>query len=119
MSRWEDVQHMTADMFGDFAEARIKAILEGFGWSVSYNKPGSRGASDLIATKGTKKWYVQVKAARDTSPPSVADDDKTRVSNSARGNNAVPVIALYYFKEPGGNYQFRNASTWDGVDASK
>lgn len=119
MSRWDDVQGMTADAFGDFAEARIKAILEGFGWTVNYNKPGSRGASDLIATKGAKKWYVQVKAARQNTPPDVAAADKTRIANSASGNNAIPVIALYWFETENGTYQFRHASTWEVLDPSK
>jgi hypothetical protein len=119
MSRWDDVQGMTADAFGDFAEARIKAILERFGWTVKYNKPGSRGASDLIAEKGAKKWYVQVKAARQNTAPTVAAADKTRIANSASGNNAVPVIALYWFKAADGNYQFVHAGSGAVLDPSK
>ncbi|HYF94438.1 MAG TPA: hypothetical protein VD969_19640 [Symbiobacteriaceae bacterium] len=119
MSRWDDVKNLTADKFGEYAEARIKAILEGFGWTVNYNKPNSEGASDLIAVKGQKKWYVQVKAARAATAPTVADADKTRIVKSASGNNAVPVIALYYFEKENGTYEFRHAATWDPLDASK
>jgi Holliday junction resolvase len=54
----------------------------------------SRGSADLTAKfKSGKKWKVQVKSSRSTTPPSPSRRDVGRLKQSATKSGATPVIA--------------------------
>lgn len=113
MTNLDRVKQMTEDAFGEWAEKDLKKALEAKGWSVTMKKD-SRGASDLIATKGfllDEKWYIQVKATRKDAPAIVSNEDRDRVIDSARSNGTVPVLGLIWFEDEQGSHAFRHAAT--------
>jgi|CZCB01.1.fsa_nt_gi Holliday junction resolvase len=76
---------------GRKAEQQVAQILRRAGASVKVS-PGSRGAADLHADFGTKKWDVQVKAGKN-APTQLTGIDKQRLNSKATKNNTTPVLA--------------------------
>lgn len=76
---------------GRSAEQKVANQLRKAGASVELSK-GSRGAADLHANFGTKKWDVQVKAG-DTAPDKLTGVDKQRLNSKATKNGTTPVLA--------------------------
>ncbi len=79
--------------YGRKKELKVARSLRGKGASVKVS-PGSRGAADLKASfSPTKKWNIQVKASRGSSPASPSRKDVGRLKQSASRSGATPVVA--------------------------
>lgn len=76
---------------GRSAEEKVANQLRRAGASVKVSK-GSRGAADLQADFGTKKWDVQVKAGK-TAPDKLTGTDKQRLNIKATKSGTTPVLA--------------------------
>jgi len=53
----------------------------------------SRGASDVVAEKGAKRWAIQVKASRKRRAPKPSSNELRRLKIQARKTKATPVLA--------------------------
>ena len=79
--------------YGRKKELKVAKSLRGKGASVKVS-PGSRGAADLKASfSPTRKWNIQVKASRGTSPASPSRKDLGRLKQGASKSGATPVVA--------------------------
>ena len=79
--------------YGRRKEHKVAKSLRGKGASVKVS-PGSRGAADLrVSFSPTRKWNVQVKASRGSSPASPSSRDMGRLKISASRSRATPVVA--------------------------
>ena len=78
--------------YGRRGEIKIANRLRKKGYSVKVSE-GSRGAADIIAHKGGRKYAIQAKRTRKTQSPRVSPDNLRRLKISARRQNATPVIA--------------------------
>ncbi len=79
--------------YGRKKELKVAKSLRGKGASVKVS-PGSRGAADLKASfSPTRKWNVQVKASRGSSPASPSKRDLGRLKQGASRSGATPVVA--------------------------
>lgn len=76
---------------GRNAEQKVAQKLRNAGASVK-TSPGSRGAADLHADFGSKKWDVQVKAGN-SAPTQLTGVDKQRLNIKATKNGTTPVLA--------------------------
>ncbi len=95
--------------YGRRKELQVGEVLELQGFDVARFQ-GSRGPVDLIAKKGRLRLAIQVKATRDDTISSdrLNRTDESRLTQSAAGTKAKPVLALvsrdYFelFSVPGG-----------------
>ena len=79
--------------YGRRKEHKVAKSLRGKGASVKVS-PGSRGAADLrVSFSPTRKWNVQVKSSRGSSPASPSSRDMGRLKISASRSGATPVVA--------------------------
>jgi Holliday junction resolvase len=78
--------------YGCRKEKQVAARLRNEGYNTKLS-PGSRGPSDIMARKGTKKWAIQVKASRDSSPCSISGEGERRLKIQAQKLGATPVLA--------------------------
>ena len=78
--------------YGRRKEKQVARQLRRKGYNVSLQK-GSRGASDLRAQKGSKKWVVQVKATRKVGTTRISPSGSRRLKIQARKSGATPVHA--------------------------
>jgi len=78
--------------YGRRKEKQVATHLRKKGYSVTLRK-GSRGASDLSAKKGSKKWVVQVKATRKKGKTQISPSGRRRLKVQARKMGATPVHA--------------------------
>lgn len=79
--------------YGQRKEHKVAKSLRGKGASVKVS-PGSRGAADLrVSFSPTRKWNVQVKSSRGSSPASPSSRDMGRLKISASRSGATPVVA--------------------------
>lgn len=53
----------------------------------------SKGASDIRAQKGSKKWVIQVKSSRKEATSTISPNERRRLKIQARKVNATPVLA--------------------------
>lgn len=75
--------------------------------------PGSRGAADLVCTKGNKTHFVQVKATKSDRTPYISGHETGRLKSTATRNDATAVIAkvnnkgvdIFYAKTGGGVFK--------------
>lgn len=78
-------------------ETSVKRWLKKHGWYVP--KHGTIGAEDIIAKKGSRVWYIQVKYTRKMNA-NYKDLYKSytstfkRLKSKATKNNVVPVFAI-------------------------
>ena len=78
--------------FGKRQEQRVAQALRSRGAKV-ISSPASRGAADLKAVFPTgTKWNIQVKSSR-SAPRRPSSRDLGRLKQSAKKDNATPVIA--------------------------
>ena len=83
---------MKQTKFGKRQEQKVARALRSRGAKV-ISSPGSRGAADLKAVFPTgTKWNIQVKTSRAT-PNRPSAKDIGRLKQSAKRDNATPVIA--------------------------
>ncbi len=66
---------------GKIKEKKVARWLEHNGWWLEYS--GGRGPADIIAKKGSTKWFIQVKYTR-----------STEMDTSRFGKEAEPLIDL-------------------------
>jgi len=79
--------------YGRRKENQVARSLRGKGASVKVS-PGSRGAADLrVSFSPTRKWNVQVKSSRGSSPASPSSREMGRLKISASRRGATPVVA--------------------------
>lgn len=79
--------------YGRKKEIKVAKSLRGRGASVKVS-PGSRGAADLkVKFSPSRKWNVQVKSSRSSSPASPSSRDIGRLKISAARSGATPVVA--------------------------
>jgi len=78
--------------YGRRKERQVAKQLRRKGYRVKV-RGASRGASDVIAQKGSKKWVVQVKATRKKATPQISPSGRRRLKIQARQMGATPVLA--------------------------
>jgi len=78
--------------YGRRKERQVAKQLRKRGYSVIIQK-GSRGASDIKAQKGSKKWVIQVKATRKKGKARISPNERRRLKIQARKIGATPVHA--------------------------
>lgn len=78
---------------GARAEDRVARDLKRHGAGVE-RSPGSRGAADMKAKLGSRKWHVQVKASGVGAPDWPSSEELRRLKISATLAGATPVVAL-------------------------
>lgn len=79
--------------YGRRKEHQVAKSLRGKGASVKVS-PRSRGAADLrVSFSPTRKWNVQVKSSRGSSPASPSSREIGRLKISASRSRATPVVA--------------------------
>ena len=78
--------------YGRRKEKQVARQLRKRGYTVTPRK-GSRGASDLVAKRGSKKWVVQVKATRKKGKTRISPNGRRRLKIQARKTGATPVHA--------------------------
>ena len=79
-------------MKGMKGEQRAANSLRRRGFNVT-RSPGSRGAADLDARAGGRRWLVQVKSSRGPNPAWPASNEVRRLNSMASKNNATPIVA--------------------------
>jgi Holliday junction resolvase len=90
--------------YGRGKEKQVASQLRRKGYRVTLSC-GSRGASDIIAQKGSKRWVIQVKATRKKGTISVSSNELRRLKIQARKRGATPVVA----EVSRGRIRFRSA----------
>ena len=78
--------------YGRRKELEVAKHLRRRGYKVKVHK-GSKGASDIEAVKGSKKWVVQVKATTKKRSTRISPNERRRLKIQARKRAAVPVHA--------------------------
>lgn len=78
--------------YGRRKEKQVAKQLRKKGYKVKAKK-GSRGASDLEARKGSKKWVIQVKATKKEGTTRISPSGRRRLKIQARKKGATPVHA--------------------------
>jgi Holliday junction resolvase len=76
--------------FGREAEFVVASYLRSRGWSIALS-PSSRGAADIVASKGKSLWCIQVKAS--TKSPHIKSGELKRLREYASSNNGKAVFA--------------------------
>lgn len=82
--------------FGRDAEFTVAIYLKSCGWDVQLSR-GSRGPADIIATRGSNKWLIQVKSSRKI--PSLKGQEVEYLRKMAESADGLPVIATVQPKE--------------------
>jgi len=78
--------------YGRKKEKQVATQLRKKGYKIKIHR-GSRGASDIEARKGSKKWVVQVKATRKKEKTRISPSERRRLKIQARKRGATPVHA--------------------------
>jgi hypothetical protein len=78
------------------AEFVVAIYLQSCGWDVQLSR-GSRGPADLIATRGSDKWLIQVKSS--SKIPSLKGHELKQLRKMANSVNGHPVIATVQHKD--------------------
>lgn len=81
--------------YGRNKEKAVGKFLISKGWKV-WISLGSRGTYDLYARKGSRTWFIQVKATRKTSITStrLSPKQERRLKIAATKRRGIPVLAL-------------------------
>jgi len=81
--------------YGRWKELQVAEFFARRGYEVARTQ-GSRGSFDLVATKGRRRLFVQVKATRKDFADSsrLPQYDQTRLLRSAAAGKAHPLLAL-------------------------
>ena len=78
--------------YGRKKEKLVEKRLKNKGYKTQLS-PGSRSPCDVKARKGSKKWLIQVKSSRSSTPNSMSKEEKRRLRIKASKSNALPVLA--------------------------
>jgi Holliday junction resolvase len=82
--------------FGRDAEFTVANYLKSCGWNIQISR-GSRGPADIIATRASTKWLIQVKSSRKI--PSLKGQELENLIKMAQCADGLPVIATVQPKE--------------------
>jgi Holliday junction resolvase len=82
--------------FGRDGEFVVAIYLNSCGWKVQLSR-GSRGPADIIATRSSTKWLIQVKSSRKI--PSLKGQEVNRLREMAKSTDGLPIIATVQPKE--------------------
>ena len=78
--------------FGREAEFVITIYLKLQGWKIEQLSKGSKGPADIIASKDTTRWFIQVKSS--TGLPRLKGYEVKRLRELAEISRGLPVIAI-------------------------
>ncbi len=78
---------------GLLAEIMVSKALQKLGWKTMIS-PGSRGPADIQATKGGKKWCIQVKVRKNPSKIPLRPSEESNLFAHAKIVGGIPVVAL-------------------------
>lgn len=94
MASSDDVRRgRRAQRLGANAESVVARNLRRHEWTVR-EQGDLQTATDIIAAKGTRKWFVQVKASEVGTPARPSVDELRRLRASAHRNGATAVVAF-------------------------
>ncbi|MDP9288691.1 MAG: hypothetical protein M3P08_10910 [Thermoproteota archaeon] len=82
--------------FGRDGEFVVAIYLNSCGWNVQLSR-GSRGPADIIATRSSTKWLIQVKSSRKI--PSLKGQELNRLREMAKSADGLPIVATVQPKE--------------------
>ncbi len=82
--------------FGRDGEFVVAIYLNSCGWIVQLSR-GSRGPADIIATRRSTKWLIQVKSSRKI--PSLKGQELNRLREMAKSAGGLPIVATVQPKE--------------------
>jgi Holliday junction resolvase len=82
--------------FGRDGEFVVAIYLNSCGWNVQLSR-GSRGPADIIATRRSTKWLIQVKSSRKI--PSLKGQELNRLREMAKSAGGLPIVATVQPKE--------------------
>ncbi|MFZ0513104.1 MAG: hypothetical protein WAM14_15955 [Candidatus Nitrosopolaris sp.] len=82
--------------FGREAEFVVAIYLRSCDWDVQLSR-GSRGPADLIATRSSTKWLIQVKSS--SKIPSLKGQELKQLRKMAESADGIPVIATVQHKK--------------------
>ena len=78
--------------FGREAEFVITIYLKLQGWKIEQLSKGSKGPADIIASKDTTRWFIQVKSS--TGLPRLKGYEVKRLRELAEISRGLPGIAI-------------------------
>jgi hypothetical protein len=108
--------------FGREAEYVVALYLKSAGWHDVKLSPGSRGPADIVATRSTERWFIQVKAS--SGVPRLKGREVRGLISLAEKNGGLAVVSTLQPSGPGsvrtGNYAvtFYDLDGWKILDAS-
>lgn len=82
--------------FGREAEIVVGVYLQHYGWNVCLSA-GSRGPADVIATRSSHKWLIQVKSSNKI--PVLKGREVSRLKDMAKTADGLPVVATVQPRE--------------------
>ena len=82
--------------FGREAEIVVGVYLQHYGWNVCLSA-GSRGPADVIATRSSRKWFIQVKSSNKI--PVLKGREVSQLKDMAKTADGLPVVATVQPKE--------------------
>jgi len=82
--------------FGRDAELVVAIYLQHHGWNV-WLSAGSRGPADIIATRSSSKWLVQVKSSNRI--PVLKGREVNQLKDMAKTADGLPVVATLQPRE--------------------
>src|SRR5215831_1118203 len=82
--------------FGREAELVVGIYLQHYGWNV-WLSAGSRGPADIIATRSSRKWLIQVKSSNKI--PVLKGREVNQLKDMAKSADGLPVVATLQPKE--------------------
>lgn len=82
--------------FGRYAELVVGIYLQHYGWNV-WLSAGSRGPADIIATRSSRKWLIQVKSSNKI--PVLKGREVNQLKDMAKSADGLPVVATLQPKE--------------------
>ena len=110
MARSESVRRgERAQRLGEQAEAAVADDLRRGGWSVR-EQGHLQTATDIVAQKGPRKWYVQVKASASGDPAWPGGDEIGRLQRPARRYGGTAVVALVTAAKRQMQIEYRSAA---------
>ena len=77
--------------FGRESEFVITIYLKLKGWNIQLSK-GSRGPADIIATRDSTRWFIQVKSS--TMLPRLKGYEVKRLKEMAENHDGLAIIAI-------------------------
>lgn len=100
--------------FGREAEYVVALYLKSVGWHDVKLSPGSRGPADIVATRSTEKWFLQVKAS--AVAPRLKGREVRGLRQLAKSKGGLAVISTMQPSGPGSFWTGSYAITFHDLD---